>query len=65
VGNSPQSYANIPVLLAANNCEEKRQILEREGKTLNQLMKNVPPCPWSRSTENQQKVFEKLKNYEF
>lgn len=63
VGNSPESYAEIPVLVAANPSPEKKELVAREGTNLNMWLKKVSPAPWSAQPENQKRVVEKLKSY--
>jgi len=62
-GNSPESYAEIPVLVAANSSAEKQDLVASQGTALNMWLKKVNPAPWSEDPTNQQKIVEKLKSY--
>ena len=63
VGNSPQSYADIPVLLATNTGAEKQEIVKREGHFLGQTLKRIQPAPWTEDKANQDRIYEKLRSY--
>ncbi|OBT60798.1 hypothetical protein VE03_09893 [Pseudogymnoascus sp. 23342-1-I1] len=60
-GNTPTSYADIPVFLAAN--EGREAVVAGEGYFLNEKIKRVDPNPYALEVKNQEAVFEKLKGY--
>jgi NAD(P)-dependent dehydrogenase (short-subunit alcohol dehydrogenase family) len=60
-GNTPTSYADIPVFLAANGGRENT--VEKEGYFLDNNLKKMSPSPYAIDEKNQQAVFEKLKGY--
>ena len=61
IGNSPQSYADLPVFLAGN--EQVNVLIEREGYFLDNNNKKASLSPYALDAKNQQAVFEKLKSY--
>lgn len=64
IGNSPESYAEIPVMLAANESEQKLREVDREqGRFLDNNVKKVEVSEWAKKAENQEKAYEKLKSY--
>jgi len=64
IGNSPESYAEIPVLLAANESEEKLAKVDREqGRFLSNTIKKVEVSEWGQQKENQEAAYQKLKSY--
>lgn len=64
IGNSPESYAEIPVMLAANESEEKVVEVDNEqGRFLSNTIKKVEISDWAKKKENQEKAYEKLKSY--
>jgi hypothetical protein len=60
-GNSVQSYADIPVFLAAN--EKANTLAEIEGYFLDNKSRRASLSPYALDEANQQAVFEKLKSY--
>jgi NAD(P)-dependent dehydrogenase (short-subunit alcohol dehydrogenase family) len=60
-GNSVQSYADLPVFLAAN--ERSNSLADAEGYYLDNKNKKASLSPYALSEVNQQAVFEKLKAY--
>lgn len=64
IGNSAESYAEIPVLLAANESEEKLAKVDREqGRFLDNTVKKVEISEWAKKEENQEAAYQKLKSY--
>ena len=64
VGNSAESYAETPVLLAANESKEKLEKVDNEqGRFLSNTLKKVTVSPWGLKKENQVAAYEKLKSY--
>lgn len=63
IGDSPQAFAEIPVLLAANSSAEKQRLLLREGLFLDHKLKGVKISPYSEAAGSQEEVFQKLKSY--
>ena len=61
VGNTPISYADIPVFLAAN--ERRKSVIEQEGTFLNNKNKKMRPSPYAMDKEHQQAMWEKLLGY--
>lgn len=60
-GNTPTSYADIPVFLAANKGRDS--VIEKEGYFLDHKNKKASPSPYAMDEKNQQAAFEKLKGY--
>lgn len=60
-GNTPTSYADIPVFLAGNKGRE--EVIEKEGLFLDVKNKRVNPHPYAMDEKNQQEVFERLMRY--
>ena len=63
VGNSAESYAEIPVLIATNTGAEKQAIVEREGHFLGQTLKRIQTAPWTENKANQDEIYDKLRSY--
>jgi NAD(P)-dependent dehydrogenase (short-subunit alcohol dehydrogenase family) len=60
-GNTPDSYADIPVFLAAN--EDRESVIVKEGFFLSNKNKKISPHPYAMVEKNQEAMFEKLKWY--
>jgi hypothetical protein len=67
IGNSPESYAEVPVCIATNDKQPKGDDgeiqMQIQGRFLDQRMKSIKTSPWSDKPENQEKVFNKLMSY--
>lgn len=64
IGNSPEAYAEIPVLLAANESEEKLSKVDHEqGRFLDNTVKKVEISDWAKKKDNQEAAYQKLKSY--
>jgi NAD(P)-dependent dehydrogenase (short-subunit alcohol dehydrogenase family) len=61
IGNSVESYSDIPLFLAAN--ERRKSVIEKEGYFLNHKNKQLSQSPYAMNEKNQQAVFDKLKSY--
>lgn len=61
IGNSVQSYADVPVYLAGNR--EVDALVEKEGYFLDNKNKKASLSPYALDESNQQAVFEKLNSY--
>jgi hypothetical protein len=61
LGNTIQSYAEIPVFLAAN--EKRKNVIENEGYFLDHKNMKIRPSPYAMDEKNQQAVFEKFLGY--
>jgi NAD(P)-dependent dehydrogenase (short-subunit alcohol dehydrogenase family) len=60
-GNTVESYADIPVFLAAN--EKRKIVIEKEGYFLSNKNTKLSPNPFAMDEKNQQATFEMLKGY--
>jgi NAD(P)-dependent dehydrogenase (short-subunit alcohol dehydrogenase family) len=60
-GNTPTSYADIPLFLAAN--ERRESVVEQEGYFLDNKNKKTNLSPYAVDEKNQRAVFEKLRGY--
>jgi NAD(P)-dependent dehydrogenase (short-subunit alcohol dehydrogenase family) len=60
-GNTVESYADIPVFLAANKAAE--ELAEKEGYFLDNNNKKASLSPYALAKDNQEAVFNKLKGY--
>jgi hypothetical protein len=59
-----ESYAEIPVLLAANESDEKLDKVDNEqGRFLNNYLKKVEISEWAKQEENQEKAYQKMLSY--
>lgn len=61
VGNTPQSYAEIPVFLAGN--EKADELIGAQGFFLDNANKKAALSPYALEKKNQDAVFEKMKSY--
>jgi len=60
-GNTPQSYAEIPVFLAGN--KQVDELVEAQGLFLDNANKKASLSPYALDKKNQDAVFEKMMSY--
>ena len=63
IGNSPESYADIPVLVGCNNGKEKQDLVAKEGHFLGSRITRCTVNPWASDPKNQEAIYAKLQAY--